>query len=60
VNPPVFRENITRSHGFQFDGVDRVSMLHRARKYYFLNRVVNDWNKLPPEVLEATSVDDFK
>jgi hypothetical protein len=60
VNPPVFRKNITRSHGFQFDGVDRVSMLHRARKYYFLNRVVNDWNKLPPEVLEATSVDDFK
>jgi hypothetical protein len=60
VNPPVFRENITRSHGFQFDGVDRVSMLHRARKYYFLNRVVNDRNKLPPEVLEATSVDDFK
>jgi hypothetical protein len=60
VNPPVFRKNITRSHGFQFDGVDRVSMLHRARKYYFLNRVVNDWNKLPSEVLEATSVDEFK
>jgi hypothetical protein len=50
----------TRSHGFLFDGDDRVSMLHRARKYYFLNRVVNYWNKLPSEVLGVTSVDDFK
>jgi hypothetical protein len=60
VDPPLFRKNITRSHGFQFDGDDRVSMLHRAKKYYFLNSVVNDWNKLPSEVLSATSVDDFK
>jgi hypothetical protein len=60
VNPSLFLKIITRSHGFQFDGDDRVSMLHRTRKYYFLNRVVNDWNKLTSEILEATSVDNFK
>ena len=59
VNPPVFRNNITRSHGLQFEG-DRVFKLHQARKNYFLNRVNKDWNELPLEVLSATSVDDFK
>ena len=59
VNPPVFRNNITRSHGLQFEG-DRVFKLHQARKNNFLNRVNKDWNELSLEVLSATSVDDFK
>jgi hypothetical protein len=59
VNQPVFRNNITRSHGLQFEG-DRVFKLHQARKNCFLNRVNKDWNELPLEVLSATSVDDFK
>jgi hypothetical protein len=41
VNPPVFRKNITRSHGFQFQG-DRMFKLHQARRNYFLNRVNKD------------------
>ena len=29
-------------------------------KLKFSNRVVTDWNNLPPAVVEATSVNDFK
>ncbi len=30
------------------------------RKYYFSNRVVNNWNNLPEQVVAAGSVDSFK
>ena len=30
------------------------------RKYFFCNRVVAEWNKLPQEVISAPSVDSFK
>ena len=30
------------------------------RKYTFSQRVVNDWNKLPEECINATSVNMFK
>jgi hypothetical protein len=59
VNPPVFRNNINRSHGLQFEG-DGVFKLHQARKNYFLNRANKDWNELPLEVLGATNFDNFK
>ena len=31
-----------------------------VRKYTFSQRVVNDWNKLPEECINATSVNMFK
>ena len=30
------------------------------REHFILNRVVDNWNRLPPEVLAATSKDNFK
>ena len=29
-------------------------------KYTFINRVVGEWNRLPHNIMEATSVADFK
>ena len=31
-----------------------------ARKTFFTNRIINDWNNLPQEVIDATSVNMFK
>ena len=31
-----------------------------VKKYSFPNRVVERWNKLPPEVVEAKNIGDFK
>ena len=31
-----------------------------AKKYIVLNRVVGRWNKLPPEVIVAKNIGDFK
>ena len=31
-----------------------------VRKYSFSQRVVQEWNKLPQDVVEATSVNQFK
>ena len=30
------------------------------RKYYFSHRVINDWNKLPNDCVNASSVNMFK
>ena len=31
-----------------------------VRKFFFSQRVVNEWNLLPQEVVDATSVNQFK
>ena len=31
-----------------------------ARQNYFSNRVVNTWNKLPPSIVNAPSLNSFK
>ena len=31
-----------------------------VRKFFFTQRVVNDWNSLPPSVVDAPSVSVFK
>ena len=47
----------TRGHGMKlskkFCRID-------ARKYYFSQRVVDGWNKLPQEVVNADTVNTFK
>ena len=31
-----------------------------VRKYFFSQRIVNEWNALPPDVLNSESVNEFK
>ena len=50
-------DSITRGHSLAL--VKSYSRLD-IRKYTFSQRVVNDWNKLPEECINATSVNMFK
>ena len=50
-------DSITRGHSLAL--VKSHSRLD-IRKYTFSHRVVNDWNKLPEECINATSVNMFK
>ena len=50
-------DSITRGHSLAL--VKSHSRLD-IRKYTFSQRVVNDWNKLPEECINATSVNMFK
>ena len=47
----------TRGHKWKFY---KKSVKTDYGKFKFSNRVVTDWNNLPPAVVEATSVNDFK
>ena len=31
-----------------------------VRKRYFANRIIKNWNSLPSNIVEATSINDFK
>ena len=52
-----YRQGPTRGHEFKF-------FKHRSRlnvrKYFLTQRVVEEWNKLPVEVVSATTVNSFK
>ena len=52
-------ENIqpTRNNGFK---ITKERCTSRARKDFFGNRVVNPWNALPSEVVQAPSLNSFK
>ena len=50
-------DSITRGHSLAL--VKSHSRLDK-RKYTFSQRVVNDWNELPEECINATSVNMFK
>ena len=52
-------KNDSRTRGHSLALVKRHSRLD-VRKYTFSQRVVNDWNKLPEECVNATSVNMFK
>ena len=52
---------ITRSHTFGHQlRILRQQTHHRARANAFSQRVMEEWNSLPIEVVNASSVDDFK
>ena len=66
-NPPITIENsITRGHNQKMIR----EKLHKnregqigktnARHYFFNNRVVENWNKLPQEVIDSRTVNQFK
>ena len=51
----------TRSHTFGHQQrILRQRAHHRARASVFSQRVIEEWNSLPVEVVNASSVDDFK
>ena len=51
------RENPTRGHKQKI--YKQHSRLN-IRKYFYTQRVVNDWNKLPEEAVNATTLTQFK
>ena len=51
------RSNSTRNHGFKITG-KRFSTTEA--KYFFTNRIVNIWNNLPFNVVNATTIETFK
>ena len=50
-------EGITRSNGFK---LDNLRFKKDVGKYWFGNRVVDQWNSLPPAVINYNSIDSFK
>ena len=51
--------NNSRTRGHRFKIVKNRSRLN-IRKYFFSQRVVNEWNALPDIVVESESVNSFK
>ena len=52
-----FSNSVTRGHSFKLP--KKLCRLD-VRKFFFANRVVNDWNGLPPNVVNAETVNQFK
>ena len=50
-------ENTRRGHNFT---LFKKQCSKDIRKYFFSQRVINPWNKLPSQVVNAKSVNDFK
>ena len=52
-----FTRHNTRSHNFK---LEKANVNTKQFKYFFSNRVVNMWNNLPYEVVNAQSINQFK
>lgn len=52
-----FDNGITRNNGFKLNGK---RFCTNISKFYFTNRVVEVWNGLPKEVVDAKSINSFK
>jgi hypothetical protein len=60
VNPLDFLKTVTRDHLIKYHVDDINHKSHKARSTFFLNRVKYEWNKLPSEALQATSIFGLK
>ena len=49
--------SITRGHKLI---VKKAFVKNKVRKHFFSIQVINDWNSLPPGVVNAVSLDGFK
>ena len=49
--------SVTRGHDLC---LEKFRSRNDLRKYFFTNRVVNNWNSLPSHVMHADSVNSFK
>lgn len=55
---PVFKqEAITRGHSWRYS---REATKAEVRQNFLTNRIANNWNELPIEVVSAKSVNEFK
>ena len=52
-----FSRSFTRGHKYK---LQKKSCRLDVRKYFFSNRVVNDWNSLPNNVVDSETVNQFK
>ena len=50
--------SITRGHNLRYEKELIKNSSHRYN--YFVNRIANEWNKLPQETVDSTSVTAFK
>jgi len=50
------------SQQLHIPGATRINFLQGTdiRKKYFANRIIKKWNSLPYNIVEATSINDFK
>ena len=53
----VDNNSITRGHNFKMKKVPLKTTIHQ---HFFSNRVVNNWNSFPFDVVNATSINSFK
>ena len=49
--------SITREHKFK---IKKPFVKNKVRKHFFSMRVINDWNSLPPGLVNAVPLDSFK
>ena len=55
-----FKFNVRESRGHQFKLRKHQTSKKLVRSQCFSNRVINDWNSLPREVVESETVNEFK
>ena len=53
----VDNNSITRGHNFK---LKKPPFKTTIRQHFFNNRVVNNWNSLPSDAVNATSINSFK
>ena len=51
------KRTTTRGHQLK---IEKKRVVHQARLRFFSQRVVNDWNKLPSEIVSAETTQTFK
>ena len=39
---------------------EEILFLKYCRKYFFSNRIINDWNNLPEDVVSSLTLNEFK